>query len=117
MLEEVAVGDGGVALAVLLNNVAVVSLPAEVAGSLPNAERWTLALVPGVFVATRTPQPTVFAVRPLEAQLTVRPDPLQMGLRAARSADLVFDGVEVAAAPGPGSVAVESRARSHSELG
>lgn len=147
VLEEVAVGDAGVALAVLLNNVAVVSLPAEAAEGLSNGARWTLAFGPiagdpigesveltrdggsvqvtgrlaavfsavdaeDVVVATRMPEPTVFAVRADASGLTVRPDPLQMGLRAARSADLVFDGVELSVDPGPDSVAVESRARS-----
>src|SRR5699024_6325614 len=54
----------------------------------------------GVVVATRVPQPTVFAVRTEGAGLAVRPDPTQMGLRAARSADLVFDDVEPLVASG-----------------
>lgn len=147
VLEEVAVSDAGIALAVLLNNVAVVSLPAEVARDLANGDRWTLALgsvahqsigesikltrdggsvyatgrlaavfgavgAEGIVVAARAPEPTVFGVRAGAAGLTVRPDPSQMGLRAARAADLVFDGVELAAVPAPRSTAVESRARS-----
>lgn len=147
VLAEVAVGDAGVALAVLLNNVAVASLPAEVAGGLRAGERWTLAFAPGadeptdegvdvtgavgtvrmsgrlavvfgavdadgVVVATREPEPAVFAVRTSTAGLTVRPDPLQMGLRAARSANLIFDGAEVSVAAGPGSGNAESQARS-----
>lgn len=147
VLEEAAVGDAGVALAVLLNNVAVVSLPADTAGGLRTGERWTLAFAPGaddptdesldvtraggsvrmtgrlaavfgavgadgVVVATRAPEPTVFAVRTSVAGLTIRPDPLQMGLRAARSAGLIFDGAEVSVVSGPGSGNVESQARS-----
>lgn len=147
VLHEVAVGDAGVALAVLLHNAAVLSLPAEVAADLPTGARWTLILAPisgnpvdghveliqaggsaratgrlpavlggvdaeGVVVTAPAPEPTVFAVRAKTPGLTVRPDPLQMGLRAARSADLVLDNAKLSVAPVPNPVAVESRARS-----
>lgn len=147
VLEEVAVGDAGIALAVLLNNAALVTLPAETAAALPAGVRWTLALAPGVdepagdrvglahetglarvsgrlagvfaavgadgvVVATRVPEPTVFAVPVGTPGLTVLPDPTQMGLQAARSADLIFADVALPAAPVLDADALESRARS-----
>lgn len=147
VLEEVAVGDAGVALLVLLNNAAIISLPAEMAAALPDGDRWTIAFIPvsgepigenitvsrdsgslhvtgrlaaalgavgtqGIVVATRIPHPAVFALRAGAAGLTVLPDPQQMGLRAARSADLVFDAVQPWVDLGPDSTAVEVRARS-----
>lgn len=147
VLEAVAVGDAGVALAVLLNNAAIISLPAEISAALPAGDRWTLAFTPlfgdpigetialtgengsvqlrgrlaavfgavgarGVVVALRRPHPAVLALQAGAAGLTVLPDPLQMGLCAARSADLVFDAVAPTVALGPDATAVEVRARS-----
>jgi alkylation response protein AidB-like acyl-CoA dehydrogenase len=146
VLEEVAYGDAGVALAVLLNNAAVVSLPAEAVGDLPDGDRWTLAFTPradepagecvtlgrdggsahvtgrlaavfgavdaqGIVVAAGVPEPTVFAIQAGTPGLRVRADPLQMGLRFARCADLDLTGVEPSMGSVPGSAAVESRAR------
>ena len=140
VLEEVAVADAGIAVAVLLNNVAVVSLPA----GLPGGTRWTIAFGPGgggaagdcvevtreggsrratgrlafvlggldadgIMVVRAGPQPAVFAVPAGTSGVTVLPDPRQMGLRAARSAELVLDAVVVA--PRPDAAAVGSRAR------
>lgn len=143
VLEEVAVGDAGVALSVLLNNVALVSLPAVLVRALPAGTRWTLALVPagaeplrdgvdpaagsirlsgalpavlggvdaaGIVVAARGPVPAVVAVAAGAAGLAVHPDPVQLGLRAARSADLLFTDVDLPLAPGLDADAVESHA-------
>ncbi len=144
VLEEVAVGDAGVALAVLLNNAVTVSLPAEMAAGLPAGARWALAFAPGggepagarveltrdsgllrvtgrlaavlgtagadgVVVAVRAPEPTLFAVATGTVGLIVRPDPAQLGLRAAGSADVIFD--DVSAVRAPHTVALESRVR------
>jgi alkylation response protein AidB-like acyl-CoA dehydrogenase len=45
-LEEVAVGDGGVALLMLLSNAAVAALPPERAAQIGAAERWALVPAP-----------------------------------------------------------------------
>lgn len=141
VLHEVAVGDGGIALTVLLHNAAIVSMPAEMARDLPAGARWTLALGPGagepaagrielvpngltgrmaavfaavgadgVVVTTLVPEPGVFPVPAGAGGLTVTPDVTQMGLRAARCADLEFAGVRVCPVPGPDGVAVNRRA-------
>lgn len=64
----------------------------------------------GIVVATRAPQPTVFAVPTESTGLTLQPDPQQLGLRAARLADLVFAGVAVSIPLG--AELAEARARS-----
>lgn len=136
VLEELAVADAGIAAAVLLNNVAVVSLPAETATGLPGGARWAIGLgdrievtgdvgsrratgrlafvlggldADGIVVATRGRHPAVFAVPAAAPGSTVVGDPLQMGLRAARAAELVLDAVAVA--PHPDSAVIEPRVR------
>ncbi len=45
-LEEIAAGDGGVALLVLLSNAALAALPAERAAEVPAGERWAVVPAP-----------------------------------------------------------------------
>lgn len=146
VLEEVAVGDAGVALEVLLNNTALVSLPAELVADLPEGTRWTVGFAPGpgespvagvdlirdggsvfltgrlaavfgavgadgTIVTTRQPKPAVIAVSAAAPGLTISAYPLQLGLRAAAAADLIFARVAGAEVPGEGAAVVESRAR------
>lgn len=51
-LEEIAAGDGGVALLVLLSNAALAALPAERAAQIGEAERWTLVPAPSTRLGT-----------------------------------------------------------------
>lgn len=63
----------------------------------------------GVVVTTRAPQPAVIAIPAAAAGLTLSPYPLQMGLRAAPAADLLFDRVPVS--PAAAADTIESRTR------
>jgi alkylation response protein AidB-like acyl-CoA dehydrogenase len=51
-LEEIAVGDGGVALLVLLSNAALAALPPERAAGIGEAERWALVPAPSARLGT-----------------------------------------------------------------
>jgi alkylation response protein AidB-like acyl-CoA dehydrogenase len=124
VVEQLAFGDGGMALCVLLSNAALALLPGERAASIPDGARW--ALVPAragkevqisesslsgrvacalgaheadgiVLVA---PGKAALVV-PLEADppgLTRERDAFQMGLRGAPAASLAFAGVDLASA-------------------
>lgn len=51
-LEEIAVGDGGVALLVLLSNAALAALPPERAAAIGETERWALVPAPSERLGT-----------------------------------------------------------------
>jgi len=51
-LEEIATGDAGVALLVLLSNAALAALPPERAAAIPETERWALVPAPPELLAT-----------------------------------------------------------------
>lgn len=124
VLTEIAFGDAGIAVAVLLHNAALLALPAETATGLPAGARWTLALVagepagrlPAVLgavgadgVVVVTGESAVLAVP--AAGLSVQPDPRQMGLRAAAAGELTFDPADAARHIGSEAAAAESGVR------
>jgi alkylation response protein AidB-like acyl-CoA dehydrogenase len=124
MIEETAAGDAGLAVAVLLHNVALAALPSQAVAAVADGERWSLALPPqnprlaldvtasparvcgripfvpgalgadGVVVLAPSLGPGVLVLRPTTPGLTIRPDPSQMGWRGAPAATLVLDGVD-----------------------
>jgi alkylation response protein AidB-like acyl-CoA dehydrogenase len=51
-LEQIAIGDGGVALLVLLSNAALAALPPERAAQIGEAERWALVPAPSARLGT-----------------------------------------------------------------
>lgn len=53
-LEEIAAGDAGIALLVLLSNAALVALPPEQAAEIATTERWALVPAPPKQLATAT---------------------------------------------------------------
>jgi alkylation response protein AidB-like acyl-CoA dehydrogenase len=119
VVEELAVGDGGMALCVLLSNAALAALPAVRAASIPEGARW--ALVPaharkevlisesglagriGCALGAHEADGVVLAVPgkaaaviPVDADadgVTLERDSSQMGLCSAQAASLVFAGV------------------------
>jgi alkylation response protein AidB-like acyl-CoA dehydrogenase len=128
MVEEMAAGDAGLAIAVLLHNVALAALPAEAVAAVADGERWSVALAPqapplalgvmtgsarvsgripfvpgalgadGVAILAPCLGSAALGLRPTAPGLTIQPDPSQMGWRAAPAATLVLDGVDNAVA-------------------
>jgi alkylation response protein AidB-like acyl-CoA dehydrogenase len=124
-IEELAVGDGGIAMCVLLCNAALAALPDEQLADVPAGTRWTL--VPrssgtevtisdgaldgrvacalgahgadGLLILLDGPQPAASAISAGAAGLTLERDVAQMGLRAAPAASVELAGIDCAAAP------------------
>ncbi len=123
-IEELAVGDGGVAMCVLLCNAALATLAGEQLAEIPWGARW--ALVPatpeveltvsggaldgrlacalgahgahGLVFLLDGPAPMTWAVDPGAAGLRLERDLAQMGLRAARGASVELAEVDCAPA-------------------
>jgi alkylation response protein AidB-like acyl-CoA dehydrogenase len=122
IVEELAVGDGGMALCVLLSNAALALLPRQRAASIPEGARWVLVPARAGKEALLTESElsgrvacalgaheadgvvivvpgTATAAVPVEADapgLNCEPDVSQMGLRGAPAASLAFAGVDLA---------------------
>jgi alkylation response protein AidB-like acyl-CoA dehydrogenase len=124
VLEELASGDAGMALCVLLSNAALMALPGERAASIPEGARW--ALVParagkevtvtgraldgrvacalgaweadGLVVLVPGGESLTIPVEAGAPGLAVARDEAQMGLRAAPAASLAFAGVDLGSA-------------------
>ncbi len=135
-IEELAVGDGGVAMCVLLCNAALATLSGEQLADVPAGARW--ALVPaasetelttsggliggrvasalgahgadGLVILADRPQPAAWAIAAGAPGLALERDGAQMGLRAAPAASIEMVGVKSAASgvDGNGSVASAS---------
>ncbi len=118
-IEELAVGDGGVAMCVLLCNAALATLADEQLSEVPWGARW--ALVPasagteltlsdgaldgrlecalgahgahGLVILLDGPAPVALAVDTGAPGLRLERDPAQMGLRAAPAGTLELEGV------------------------
>jgi L-prolyl-[peptidyl-carrier protein] dehydrogenase len=125
-IEELAVGDGGIAMCMLLCNVALATLADEQLADVPDGTRW--ALVPaasgtevtisdgqidgrvacalgahaadGLVLLLDGPEPAMSAIAAGAAGLRLERDVAQMGLRAAPAASVEL--AEVDCAPGPG---------------
>ena len=125
-IEELAVGDGGVAMCVLLCNAALATLTDEQLADVPWGARW--ALVPaapeleltvsggaldgrlecalgahgahGLVFLLDGPEPVTLAVDAGAAGLRLERDLAQMGLRAAPAASIELAGVACADGPG-----------------
>jgi len=119
-LEELAVGDGGIAMCVLLCNAALATLADEQLAEIPWGARW--ALVPatpelevtvsggaldgrlecalgvhgahGLVILLDRPAPVALAVDTGAPGLRLERDPAQMGLRAAPAASLELADVD-----------------------
>ena len=119
-LEELAVGDGGIAMCVLLCNAALATLADEQLAEIPWGARW--ALVPatpelevtvsggvldgrlecalgvhgahGLVILLDRPAPAALAVDTGAPGLRLERDPAQMGLRAAPAASLELADVD-----------------------
>jgi alkylation response protein AidB-like acyl-CoA dehydrogenase len=124
-IEELATGDGGIALCVLLSNAALVTLPAEQAAAVPVGARW--ALIPvrfgpevtvcdgrldgsvgsalgaygtdGIVLAVEGDRPASIAVVADTPGLMLERDEEQMGLRGAPAASVGLAGIEAHADP------------------
>jgi Acyl-CoA dehydrogenases len=122
-IEELAVGDGGIAICVLLCNAALATLSAEQLADVPAGARW--ALVPaaseteltisdgqiggrvasalgahgadGLVILADRPQPAAWAIVAGAPGLALERDIAQMGLRAAPAASIEMVGVKSAA--------------------
>ncbi len=135
-IEELAVGDGGIAMCVLLCNAALATLSGEQLADISAGGRW--ALVPaaseteltisggqlggrvasalgshgaeGLVILADRPQPAAWAIAAGAPGLNLERDMAQMGLRAAPAASIEMVGVKGAAttADGNGSVASAS---------
>jgi alkylation response protein AidB-like acyl-CoA dehydrogenase len=118
-IEELAVGDGGIAFCVLLCNAALATLGTERLAAMPEGARW--ALVPvraraevvtsegqldgrvasalgahcadGLVLAVEGEQPTTIAIAAGTPGLELERDDAQMGLRAAPAASIALAGV------------------------
>jgi alkylation response protein AidB-like acyl-CoA dehydrogenase len=115
VLEELAAAEAGVALAVALNNLALLALSAQDAAAVPPSCRWALATLaeeamPGagagagivagligargadgiVLISPSTPAGA--ALLPGDGGWSVAPDRHQLGLRAAPAGDLTLQG-------------------------
>jgi alkylation response protein AidB-like acyl-CoA dehydrogenase len=118
-IEELAVGDGGIAFCALLCNAALATLGPERLAAMPEGARW--ALVPvrpgaevtisqghldgrvasalgahcadGLVLAVEGDQPTTIAIVAGTPGLELERDEAQMGLRAAPAASIVLAGV------------------------
>jgi alkylation response protein AidB-like acyl-CoA dehydrogenase len=118
-IEELAVGDGGIAMCMLLCNAALATLADEHLADVPAGARW--ALVPaasgtevtlsngqldgsvacalgaygadGLVILLDGPEPAAWAVGAGAAGLTLERDRPQMGLRAAPAASVELAGV------------------------
>jgi len=125
-IEELAVGDGGIAMCVLLCNAALATLPDEQLADVPEGARW--ALVPaapgteltisdgqidghlacalaahgadGLVFLLDGPAPAAWAVGAGAPGCRLERDVAQLGLRAAPAASLELAGVHCAPAPG-----------------
>jgi alkylation response protein AidB-like acyl-CoA dehydrogenase len=119
VIEELAVGDGGIAMCVLLSNVALTTLTDEQLADVPAGARW--ALVPaargtdvsisggqldgrvacalgahdadGLVILLHSPQAAAWAIVAGAPGLSVQRDTDQMGLRAAPAASIEMTGV------------------------
>ncbi len=119
-IEELAAGEGGIALCVLLANAALATLPSEHAAAIPGGARW--ALVPvrsgaeatvsdgrlegsvasalgaygteGVVFAVQGDRPASIAVAAGTPGLELARDEAQMGLRAAPAASIGLTGID-----------------------
>lgn len=120
VVEELATGDGGMALCVLLCNAALAMLPGERAASIPEGARW--ALVPatagrgvlvsdsglagriacalgahradGLVVVVPGAEAAVVPVATGTPGLSIERDGSQMGLRSAPAASVILAGVD-----------------------
>jgi len=124
VIEELAVGDGGIAMCVLLSNAALATLTDEQLADVPAGARW--ALVPavtgtevsngqldgslacalgahdadGLVILLDGPQPAAWAIPSDAPGLTLQCDTDQMGLRAAPAASIEMAGTTGAPATG-----------------
>jgi hypothetical protein len=135
-VEELAVGDGGIAMCVLLCNAALATLSGEQLAEVPAGARW--ALVPaaseteltifgrqiggrvasalgahgadGLVILAGRPQPAAWAIAAGTPGLALERDFSQMGLRGAPAASIEIVGVTGAATgvEGNGSAAAAS---------
>jgi len=135
VVEELAVGEGGVAMCVLLCNAALGTLDDEQLAQVPAGARWAvLRAAPaevsgvdgrldgmvacalgahgadGLVILLEVPQPAAWAIVAGAPGLTLEDDTAQMGLRAARAASIGIAGIESAprAADAIGSVGIAS---------
>ncbi len=125
-IEELAVGDGGIAMCVLLCNAALATLAGEQLADVPAGARWALVpAAPGTELAIADgqldgrvafalgahgadglvfllggPEPAASAVAAGAAGLRLERDLAQMGLRAAPAASAELAGADCTPAPG-----------------
>jgi alkylation response protein AidB-like acyl-CoA dehydrogenase len=133
-IEELAVGDGGIALCVLLCNAALATLAPEPLASIPEGARWVLVPVRAGTEVTISngqldgriacalgaheadglvlvgPRSTPIGISAATPGLEVQYDETQMGLRAAPAASILLAGViaqsDMAATDGAESLAL-----------
>ncbi|MGC2373594.1 MAG: acyl-CoA dehydrogenase family protein [Solirubrobacteraceae bacterium] len=130
-IEELAVGDGGIAMCVLLCNAALATLADEQLADVPAGTRWTLVpaasgkevTIPegkidgkvvcalgahgadGLVVLLDGPEPAALAIGASAVGSRLERDVAQMGLRAAPAASLELADVDCAPASG-GAVSI-----------
>jgi alkylation response protein AidB-like acyl-CoA dehydrogenase len=112
-LEEIAAGEAGVALLVLLANAALAALPPQRAAQVGEAERWALVPSPhgrislgalgadGLVVVEAGAEPAVLALPAAEAGLKIEACEFQLGLRAAAAARVSLSAAAAGEAPSP----------------
>jgi alkylation response protein AidB-like acyl-CoA dehydrogenase len=133
-IEELAVGDGGIAACVLLSNVALATLASEQLTDITPGARWVLISAgssemtvsdgkidgriacalgaheaDGLVLSLTSPKPVAVAVSAGASGLTLQRDAAQMGLRAAPAASIEMAGVK-------GSVIASNGAAAHALL-
>ncbi len=102
-LEEIAAGEAGVALLVLLSNAALVALARERAAQVGEGKRWALVLSPrgrtslgalgadGLVVVEPGAEPVVLVLEADAVELQIEACDIQLGLRSAAAARVAFD--------------------------
>jgi len=125
-IEELAVGDGGIAMSVLLCNGALATLTGQQLAGVPAGARWTLVPAAsgteltisdghldgriacalgahgadGLVILLDGPAPVAWALDAGAGGCKIERDLAQMGLRAAPAASIELAGVSCAPAPG-----------------
>lgn len=110
-LEEIAAGEAGVALLVLLSNAALAALPPERAARVGEEERWALVPAPrgrvsfgalgadGIVVVEAGAEPMVLALAAGAAGSEAQACEAPLGLRSAAPGRVSLSGARIEAAP------------------
>ena len=143
VLEELAVGDGGMALCVLLSNAALLMLAAEQRADVPEGARWAIVAArvgtelalserhisghvacalgahqaDGIVLLLQGAKPSSIVLDDATPGVALEREPAQMGLRAAAAASLTLSEVETGPAPAADGADADAPVDGHREVG